>query len=81
MINAMRKIELGKDYELQKHYIGITCIQNAVDRMKHIKCKVVKVSQASDNNLHWVKAQLNFCAQLFKNSYIGKNHISPLFIK
>ena len=64
MIDAMRKIEMASEYELEKHSVGITSIQNAIEQMKYIKLKVKNVSQASDNNLHWVKAQLNFNAQL-----------------
>ena len=64
LINAMRKIELGPEYKLERHYIGITAIKNATERMKYIKYKVKNIPQASDNNLHWVKARLNFCAQL-----------------
>mmetsp|Transcript_9167 Transcript_9167/g.13644 ORF Transcript_9167/g.13644 Transcript_9167/m.13644 type:complete len:209 (-) Transcript_9167:327-953(-) len=64
IINAMRKLELGPSYELSKHYIGRTAIRNALQSMNCKLMRVKKISQASDKNLHWVAARLNFTAQL-----------------
>lgn len=64
MINAMQKLELGERYNVQEHYIGQRSIRTALQQMTHRKCKVRKVTQATNNNRHWVKARLNFTAQL-----------------
>ena len=64
MINAMRKLEIGLEYDLKKHHLGIPLIQNAIEQMKYIQCKDKNLLQALDNNLHWVKAQLNFNTQV-----------------
>ncbi len=64
IINAMRRLELGPAYDITKHYIGRKSISNALERMKHEVCKVEKVTQGSNKNLHWVQARLNWSAQL-----------------
>ena len=64
LINAVRRLELGSNYNIEKHYIGRRSVQTALENMN---CKVVnvkKVSQATNNNLHWVAARLNFTSQL-----------------
>ncbi len=63
-LNVMTQQEKGPSYDLHNDYLGRTCVRNA---MKHMVCKtqkVTKVTQASDENEHWVRARLNFCGQL-----------------
>ena len=63
-LNVMTQQEKGTSYNLHNDYLGRTCVRNA---MKHMVCKtqkVTKVTQASDENEHWVGARRNFCGQL-----------------
>ena len=64
LLNAMRRLELGQHYNIESHYIGRKSVKTALENMN---CKIVnvqKTSQASDTNLHWVQARLNFTSQL-----------------
>ena len=64
IINAMKRMELGDRYNLAEHYVGRKSVTTALQNMNHEKYKVRKVTQASNKNLHWVQARLNFTAQL-----------------
>ena len=64
MINAMTRLEMGERYNMQRHYIGRKSVTTALQNMKYEVQTTKKISQASNSNVHWVQARLNFTAQL-----------------
>ncbi len=64
LINSMKAIDKGGQYDEAKDYVSETAVKTALAHMKHEKQKVKKVPQQSNNNPVWVRARYNLTAQL-----------------